>query len=57
VDDASFRRRLLDEYDIDIGGAFGPSTCQVWRIGLKSHSARKENVLLILAALEAGLPG
>jgi alanine-glyoxylate transaminase/serine-glyoxylate transaminase/serine-pyruvate transaminase len=57
VDDASFRRRLLDEYNIEIGGAFGSFKGRVWRIGLMGHSARKENVLLLLAALKDSLPG
>jgi alanine-glyoxylate transaminase/serine-glyoxylate transaminase/serine-pyruvate transaminase len=56
VDDAALRRRLLDEYNIEIGGGLGPFKGQVWRIGLMGHSARKENVLLLLAALEECLP-
>jgi alanine-glyoxylate transaminase/serine-glyoxylate transaminase/serine-pyruvate transaminase len=57
VDDAALRRRLLDEYNIEIGGGLGPFKGQVWRIGLMGHSARKENVLLLLAALEGCLRG
>jgi alanine-glyoxylate transaminase/serine-glyoxylate transaminase/serine-pyruvate transaminase len=55
VDDAALRRRLLHEYHIEIGGAFGQFAGKVWRIGLMGYSSRKENVLLVLAALEEAL--
>jgi alanine-glyoxylate transaminase/serine-glyoxylate transaminase/serine-pyruvate transaminase len=56
VNDASLRRQLLDEYNIEIGAGLGPLKGQVWRVGLMGYSARKENVLLLLAALEECLP-
>jgi alanine-glyoxylate transaminase/serine-glyoxylate transaminase/serine-pyruvate transaminase len=52
VDDFAIRQRLLNEYNIEISGGFGPLTGQIWRIGLMGHSARKENVTLFLAALK-----
>jgi alanine-glyoxylate transaminase/serine-glyoxylate transaminase/serine-pyruvate transaminase len=52
VDDASVRRHLLDDYNIEIAGGFGPLKGQVWRIGLMGFSSRRENVTLLLAALE-----
>jgi alanine-glyoxylate transaminase/serine-glyoxylate transaminase/serine-pyruvate transaminase len=51
ADDATIRRRLLDEYNIEIAGGFGPLKGQVWRIGLMGFSSRLENVILLLAAL------
>jgi len=51
VDDAAVRSRLLREYNIEIAGGFGPLKGQVWRIGLMGFSSRRENVLLLLAAL------
>jgi alanine-glyoxylate transaminase/serine-glyoxylate transaminase/serine-pyruvate transaminase len=51
VDDAAVRRQLLNEYNIEIAGGFGPLKGQVWRIGLMGFSSRRENVLLLLAAL------
>lgn len=51
VDDAMVRRRLLDEYNIEIAGGFGPLKGKVWRIGLMGFSSRRENVALLLAAL------
>ncbi len=53
VDDAGVRRRLLDEFNIEISGGFGPLKGKIWRIGLMGHSSRRENVTLLLAALKA----
>ncbi len=53
VDDMAVRKRLLDEYNIEISGGFGPLKGKIWRIGLMGHSSRRENVTLLLAALRA----
>ncbi len=50
-DEVKLRRRLLDEYNIEIAGGFGQLAGQVWRIGLMGYSSRRENVALLLAAL------
>lgn len=55
VDDATVRSRLLNEYNLEIGAGLGALAGKVWRIGLMGHSARAENVLLCVAALEAVL--
>lgn len=52
LDDAGIRGRLLDTYNIEIAGGFGPLAGRIWRIGLMGHSSRTENVRLLLAALE-----
>jgi alanine-glyoxylate transaminase/serine-glyoxylate transaminase/serine-pyruvate transaminase len=52
VDDAQVRQRLLEEYNIEIAGGFGPLKGKVWRVGLMGFSSRLENVRLLLAALE-----
>ena len=46
------RKRLLNEYNIEIGGGLGDLVGKIWRIGLMGESSRKTNVLLLLAALE-----
>ena len=51
VDELAVRRRLLNEFNIEIAGGFGPLKGQIWRIGLMGFSSRPENVLLLLAAL------
>lgn len=52
IDDAAVRRRLLGDYNIEIAGGFGQLASKVWRIGLMGFSSRRENVALLLAALE-----
>ncbi|MFM8322503.1 MAG: pyridoxal-phosphate-dependent aminotransferase family protein [Chloroflexota bacterium] len=51
ADDAQVRRRLLDEYNIEIAGGFGPLKGKVWRVGLMGFSSRPENIRLLLSAL------
>jgi alanine-glyoxylate transaminase/serine-glyoxylate transaminase/serine-pyruvate transaminase len=51
IDDSIFRRRLLDEYNIEISGGFGPLKGKIFRIGLMGFSSRRENVALLLTAL------
>jgi alanine-glyoxylate transaminase/serine-glyoxylate transaminase/serine-pyruvate transaminase len=55
VDEGAVRRYLLAEHSIEIGGGLGPLAGKVWRIGLMGESARQENVLAVLAAIEQGL--
>ncbi|MFC7572029.1 aminotransferase class V-fold PLP-dependent enzyme [Klenkia terrae] len=55
VDSAAVRKRLLDEYGIEIGGGVGEFAATVWRIGLMGHNARPDSVALVLAALDAVL--
>jgi alanine-glyoxylate transaminase/serine-glyoxylate transaminase/serine-pyruvate transaminase len=51
TDDLAVRRRLLDEYGIEIGGGLGAFKGKAWRIGLMGHAATRRNVTLVLAAL------
>ncbi|HTL17959.1 MAG TPA: aminotransferase class I/II-fold pyridoxal phosphate-dependent enzyme, partial [Patescibacteria group bacterium] len=51
ADDAKVRRRLLEEYGIEIGAGLGPMAGKAWRIGLMGHGATIRNVDLVLAAL------
>jgi len=51
VDDLGLRRTLLNEFNLEIAGGFGPLAGQIWRIGLMGYSSRFENVILLLAAL------
>ena len=52
LDEAGVRRRLLEDYHIEIGGGLGPVAGRVWRIGCMGHTARLRNVALLLAALD-----
>ncbi|MEY3275773.1 MAG: hypothetical protein RL153_1039, partial [Verrucomicrobiota bacterium] len=51
ADDAGTRRRLLEEYGIEIGAGLGVMAGKAWRIGLMGHGATVRNVDLVLAAL------
>lgn len=55
VDEATIRRNLLNEYKIEVGAGLGPLAGKIWRIGLMGHTARKENVSRLLAALKQEL--
>lgn len=52
IDGDGARRAMLDDYGIEIGTSFGPLHGKVWRIGTMGYNARKDTVLLTLAALE-----
>lgn len=56
TDEAKLRRRLLDDYGIEVGGGLGAFAGRAWRIGLMGHSASEANIRLVLAAIEALLP-
>jgi alanine-glyoxylate transaminase/serine-glyoxylate transaminase/serine-pyruvate transaminase len=53
VDDDAVRRRLLDEYNLEIGAGLGELSGKVWRIGLMGHACNLTNVLRCIAALES----
>lgn len=55
IDDAKARQQLLEEFNIEIAGGFGPIKGKIWRIGLMGYSCQRTNVLLFLAALEKTL--
>ncbi len=52
VDAKAVASRLLNEYNIEIAGGFGPLAGKVWRVGLMGFNSRPENVLLLLEALK-----
>jgi alanine-glyoxylate transaminase/serine-glyoxylate transaminase/serine-pyruvate transaminase len=52
ADDAGVRRRLLEEYGIEIGAGLGVMAGKAWRIGLMGHGSSVRNVDLILTALK-----
>jgi alanine-glyoxylate transaminase/serine-glyoxylate transaminase/serine-pyruvate transaminase len=51
VDDVAVRKRLLEEYGVEIGGGLGDLKGKVWRIGTMGESATLRNVTLLLGAL------
>ncbi|WP_152050356.1 pyridoxal-phosphate-dependent aminotransferase family protein [Tautonia marina] len=55
VDDLAVRKRLLNDWNIEIGGGLGDLKGRAWRIGLMGYGSRRESVTLVLAALETCL--
>jgi alanine-glyoxylate transaminase/serine-glyoxylate transaminase/serine-pyruvate transaminase len=56
VDDLAVRKRLLEEFGIEIGSGLGEFKGKAWRIGLMGYNSRPSVVLQFLAALEQCLP-
>jgi alanine-glyoxylate transaminase/serine-glyoxylate transaminase/serine-pyruvate transaminase len=57
IDDVKVRGELLRTFNIEVGAGLGAFKGKVWRIGLMGESSRRENVMLILNALETILTG
>ena len=55
VDGERIRTRMREDFEIEIGSAFGPLQGKIWRIGAMGYNARKHKVLITLGALEAVL--
>ena len=46
---------MRDQFEIEIGTAFGPLQGRIWRLGAMGYNAMKHKVLITLGALEACL--
>lgn len=46
---------MREDFEIEIGTAFGPLQGRVWRIGAMGYNAAKHKVLITLGALETVL--
>jgi len=55
IDGERVRARMRDDFEIEIGSAFGSLAGRVWRIGAMGVNARKHAILSTFAALEAVL--
>jgi len=51
VDEATVRKRLLSEYDIEVGAGLGPLAGRIWRIGLMGYGSTQQNVERLREAL------
>jgi alanine-glyoxylate transaminase / serine-glyoxylate transaminase / serine-pyruvate transaminase len=52
MDDMTTRKKLLQDFGIEIGGGLGEFKGKAWRIGLMGATSLASNVLLFLGALE-----
>jgi alanine-glyoxylate transaminase/serine-glyoxylate transaminase/serine-pyruvate transaminase len=51
VDEAGVRKRLLDEFHIEIGAGLGPLAGKIWRVGLMGSGSTAENITRLTSAL------
>ena len=52
LDEKEVRRRLLLDYNLEIGAGLGDLAGRIWRFGIMGYSCKMENVMLCLCALE-----
>jgi alanine-glyoxylate transaminase/serine-glyoxylate transaminase/serine-pyruvate transaminase len=52
IDEQQGRRKLADEYGIEIAGGLGPLEGKIWRIGLMGYASQMMHVDRLLEALE-----
>ena len=50
VDEADVRKRLLNDFNIEVGAGLGPLKGKIWRVGLMGETSSRENVRLFLSA-------
>jgi alanine-glyoxylate transaminase/serine-glyoxylate transaminase/serine-pyruvate transaminase len=57
MDDVACRKRMLNEFGIEIGGGLGDFKGKAWRIGIMGYNSRPICVFSVLAGLEQVLRG
>src|SRR2546426_74559 len=55
VDEAVVRKRLLTDFNIEVGAGLGPLKGKIWRVGLMGETSSKANVKAFLSALASVL--
>ena len=55
INGEAIRAAMRQNFEIEIGTAFGPLAGRIWRIGAMGYNAMKHKVLITLCALEACL--
>jgi alanine-glyoxylate transaminase/serine-glyoxylate transaminase/serine-pyruvate transaminase len=52
VDEGAVRKKLLADYNLEIGAGLGPLKGKIWRVGLMGETSRQENIDTFLSALK-----
>lgn len=52
MDEGTVRKRLLEEYNIEVGGGLGKFAGKIWRVGLMGESSTPNHVNVLLSALK-----
>ncbi|MEX2532586.1 MAG: alanine--glyoxylate aminotransferase family protein [Nitriliruptoraceae bacterium] len=53
IDEGKLRRRLMDEFSIEVGGGLGAFAGKAWRVGLMGEGATHANVDRLLDAVDS----
>jgi alanine-glyoxylate transaminase / serine-glyoxylate transaminase / serine-pyruvate transaminase len=51
VDEANVRKRLLNDFNIEIGAGLGPLKGKIWRVGLMGETSSRANIRMFLSSL------
>jgi len=51
VNDIETRKRLLNEYNIEVGGGLGQLKGKIWRVGLMGETCKLQNIHCLMGAL------
>ena len=54
MDDLKARKKLLQEYNLEIGGGLGTLKGKIWRVGLMGYSSSEANAIFFLTGFRAG---
>lgn len=57
VEEGPVRKRLLEDFQIEVGAGLGPLKGKIWRVGLMGETSTRDNVKVFLDALGAILAG
>jgi len=52
IEDGSTRKRLLNDYHIEVGGGLGQVKGKIWRVGLMGEACKIQNVVYLVSALK-----
>ena len=55
TEEAGLRQKLLQEYNLEVGGGLGDLAGKIWRIGLMGHTAQPDKVDFLLDVLRKEL--
>jgi alanine-glyoxylate transaminase/serine-glyoxylate transaminase/serine-pyruvate transaminase len=53
ADEAAVRKRLLADFNLEIGAGLGPLKGKIWRVGLMGETSRPEHIETFLSALKS----
>ncbi len=52
MDDKASRKRLLDEFNIEIGAGLGAVAGKIWRIGLMGETCKEDTIAVFIGAVD-----